>query len=59
MVTRRGALPFVFLGALTVLTAVAAVIGFRAAPSSDELALQAAYQKTSEAEGFRFTFVFT
>ena len=59
MVTRRRALPFVFLGALTVLTAVGAIIGFRAAPSSDQLTLQAAYQKTTEAEGFRFMFVFT
>jgi hypothetical protein len=52
--TRRRALPLILLGALTLLTTGAAVVGAHLATSSDQLALQAALNNTMQAPNFRF-----
>ena len=50
MIASRRAVPAILLPVVTLLTVAAAIVGVRAEPSSNRLALQAAFHKTSEAD---------
>jgi hypothetical protein len=53
--SERRAIPFCLLGLLSLLIVAAAVVGVRGPElSSNQLALQAAFQKTSQADSFRY-----
>ena len=50
----RRAIPFALLGLLSLLAVAAAVVGIRVESSTGQLALEAAFQKTSEAASFSY-----
>lgn len=56
MAGRRRAIPILLVAVTSVMAIAAAVLGFRSSPSSEQLDLQVAAQRTAEAGNFRFTF---